>query len=306
MRISVIGAGAIGGNIARRLSEAGHEVLVADARGPEAVAADVREAGARAVDLDAATHDREVIVLSIPFAKQPELAGVLAGVSGDTVIVDTSNYYPVMNGHIEAVDNGQVESVWSAEQLGRPIVKAWNAALAGTQQTKGVPAGTPGRIAIPVAADTERARRTVMQLVDDTGFDPVDAGILAESWRQQPGTPAYCTELDAAELKRAFSARDRSAASRAARGPHRPPRVSVPGEVRYAGIAVAGNGLGLGGGLPRSVEPGGGARASCTSRGVWLRLLATDASTGASDGQSAEGGFGEAWRFHEQLTADPG
>ncbi|MGY1900076.1 NADPH-dependent F420 reductase [Nocardia gipuzkoensis] len=214
MRISVIGAGAIGGNIARRLSEAGHEVLVADARGPEAVAADVREAGARAVDLEAATHDREVIVLSIPFAKQPELADLLAGVSGDTVIVDTSNYYPSMNGHVEAVDNGQVESVWSAEQLGKPIVKAWNAALAGTQQTKGVPAGTPGRIAIPVAADSERARRTVMQLVDDTGFDPVDAGVLAESWRQQPGTPAYCTELDAAELQRALAAADKDEAPR--------------------------------------------------------------------------------------------
>ncbi|MGY1939771.1 NADPH-dependent F420 reductase [Nocardia gipuzkoensis] len=214
MRISVIGAGAIGGNIARRLSEAGHEVLVADARGPEAVAADVREAGARAVDLEAATHDREVIVLSIPFAKQPELAGVLAGVSGDTVIVDTSNYYPSMNGHIEAVDNGQVESVWSAEQLGKPIVKAWNAALAGTQQTKGLPAGTPGRIAIPVAADSERARRMVMQLVDDTGFDPFDAGVLAESWRQQPGTPAYCTELNLEELGQALAAADKDEAPR--------------------------------------------------------------------------------------------
>ncbi|MGY1969050.1 NADPH-dependent F420 reductase [Nocardia gipuzkoensis] len=214
MRISVIGAGAIGGNIARRLSETGHDVLVADARGPEVVATDVREAGARAVDLEAATHDRDVIILSIPFAKQPELTDVLAGVSGDTVIVDTSNYYPSMNGHVEAVDNGQVESVWSAEQLGKPIVKAWNAALAGTQQTKGVPAGTPGRIAIPVAADSERARRTVMQLVDDTGFDPVDAGTLAESWRQQPGTPAYCTELDAAQLQLALAAADKDEAPR--------------------------------------------------------------------------------------------
>ncbi|GGN99776.1 NADPH-dependent F420 reductase [Nocardia rhizosphaerihabitans] len=214
MRISVIGAGAIGGNIARRLAESGHEVLVADARGPQAVAAEVRQAGARAVELDAATQDREVIVLSIPFAKQPELADLLAGVSDETVIVDTSNYYPVMNGHIEAVDNGQVESVWSAEQLGKPIVKAWNAALAGTQQTKGLPTGTPGRIAIPVAADSERARRTVMRLVDDTGFDPVDAGILADSWRQQPGTPGYCTELDAAELQRALAAADKDEAPR--------------------------------------------------------------------------------------------
>ncbi len=214
MKISVIGAGVIGSNIARRLGEAGHEVLVADARGPEAVAADVLAAGARAVDPDDATHDREVIILSIPFSKQPELAGLLATVPGETVIVDTSNYYPGLTGHIRAVDDGQVESLWSAAQLGRPIVKAWNAALAGTQQTKGLPAGSPGRIAIPVAADSDRARRTVMRLVDDTGFDPVDAGVLAESWRQQPGTPAYCTELNAEELERALAEADKDEAPR--------------------------------------------------------------------------------------------
>ncbi len=70
------------------------------------------------------------------------------------------------------MDNGEVESVWNAKQLGRPVVKAWNAALAETQRTKGVPAGTPGRLAIPVAGDSEEARRVAMQLVDDTGFDP--------------------------------------------------------------------------------------------------------------------------------------
>jgi len=214
MKISVIGAGAIGGNLARRLSEAGHDVLVADARGPEAVAADIVAAGARAVDLGEATTDREVIILSIPFSKQPELADLLARVTTDTVVVDTSNYYPGMNGHVQAVDDGQVESVWSAEQLGHPVVKAWNAALAGTQHLKGVPAGTPGRLAIPVAADSDRARRIVMRLVDDTGFDPVDAGPLAESWRQQPGTPAYCTELNAGQLEQALAAADKDEAPR--------------------------------------------------------------------------------------------
>lgn len=214
MKISVIGAGAIGGNIARRLAEAGHDVLVADARGPEVVAAEVLQAGARAVALDAALQGRDVIVLSIPFSAVPELRDALADVPAETVVVDTSNYYPFMNGHIQAVVDGQVESVWSAEQLGRPVVKAWNAQLAETQRTKGVPAGTPGRIAIPVAADSEEARRLVMQLVDDTGFDPVDAGVLAESWRQQPGTPAYCTELDAEELRRALAAADKDEAPR--------------------------------------------------------------------------------------------
>ncbi|MCQ6269342.1 NAD(P)-binding domain-containing protein [Pseudarthrobacter sp. R1] len=212
MKISVIGAGAIGGNLARLLSEAAHDVLIVDARGPEIAATRVLPSGARAVDPEAAIDDRDVIILSIPFAKQPELADLLTKAAAETVIVDTSNYYPFMNGSVEAVDNGQVESVWSEEQLGRPIVKAWNAALAATQQTRGRPAGAADRIAIPVAADSDVARRTVMQLVDDTGFDPFDAGVLAESWRQQPGTPAYCTELNFVELGQALAAAEKGKA----------------------------------------------------------------------------------------------
>ncbi|GAA1167407.1 NAD(P)-binding domain-containing protein [Streptomyces hebeiensis] len=209
MKITVIGAGAIGGNLARKLSAAGHEVQVADARGPEAVPAEALESGARAVALDAAVRDRDVIVLSIPFDRVQELADLFASVPSETVVIDTSNYYPHLNGRIEAVENGQVESVRNAELLGRPVVKAWNAALAETQRTKGVPAGTPGRIAIPVAADSEQARRVAMQLVDDTGFDPYDAGVLADSWRQQPMGPAYCTELTLEEMGPALAAADR-------------------------------------------------------------------------------------------------
>jgi len=212
MRISVIGAGAIGSNLARLLSQAGHDVLVADARGPDVVSADALAAGARAVELDAATEGREVVILSIPFGKQPEVADLIATAPREAVIVDTSNYYPFIAGDIEAVDNGQVESLWSVEQLGRPIVKAWNAALAHTQQTKGMPAGSPGRIAIPVAADSADSRRLVMRLVEDTGFDALDAGVLADSWRQQPGTPAYCTELNLQELAQALAAADKEKA----------------------------------------------------------------------------------------------
>jgi len=212
MKISVIGAGAIGGNLARLLSKAGHEVLVADVRGPQAVPAEAVDAGARAVELDASTADREVIILSVPFSVQPELAGLVAAAPQDAVVVDTSNYYPHLTGRHDAVESGQVESLWSQEQLGRPVVKAWNAALAVTQQTRGLPAGSPGRIALPVAADSDEARKTVMRLVDDTGFDPYDAGVLAESWRQQPGTPAYCTELNLEELGKALAAADRDAA----------------------------------------------------------------------------------------------
>ncbi|MET8981443.1 NAD(P)-binding domain-containing protein [Streptomyces sp. NPDC004539] len=209
MKITVIGAGAIGGNLALKLSGAGHDVQVADARGPESVPAHVLESGARAVALDAAVQDRDVIILSIPFDRVPELAGLFTSVPEETVVIDTSNYYPHLNGRIEEVENGQVESVRNAERLGRPVVKAWNAALAETQRSKGLPAGTPGRIAIPVAADSDGARRVAMRLVDDTGFDPYDAGVLADSWRQQPMGPAYCTELTLDELGPALAAAGR-------------------------------------------------------------------------------------------------
>ncbi|WP_427135187.1 NADPH-dependent F420 reductase [Pseudarthrobacter sp. S9] len=212
MKVSVIGAGAIGGNIARRLSEAGHDVFIADVLGPESVNAEVAAAGAQPVELAAATKDRDVVILAIPFGVQPKLKDLVAAVPKSTVVVDTSNYYPGMNGHIEAVVDGQVESLWSQEQLGRPVVKAWNAALAETQRTMGKPAGSLDRIAIPVACDSAEARATVMQLVDDSGFDAYDAGTLAESWRQQPGTPAYCTELSVDDLGQALAAAERDKA----------------------------------------------------------------------------------------------
>jgi predicted dinucleotide-binding enzyme len=210
MKITIIGAGAIGGNLARKLSLAGHDVQVADARGPEAVAAGVLEAGARAVALDASVQGRDAIILAIPFGVHEKLAELIATAPAETVVIDTSNYYPHLSGRIEAVeDGGQVESVYASELLGRPVVKAWNAALAETQRTRGLPAGAAGRIAIPVAGDSAEAKKVAMGLVDDTGFDPYDAGALADSWRQQPMGPAYCTELTLDELPAALAAADR-------------------------------------------------------------------------------------------------
>ncbi|MFD5537994.1 NADPH-dependent F420 reductase [Streptomyces sp. NPDC127079] len=211
MKITVIGAGAIGGNLARKLSLAGHEVQVADRRGPEAVAPEVLESGARAVALDESVRGRDAIILAIPFGVAGQLAELFTTVPAETVVIDTSNYYPHLNGRIEEIDaEGKVESVHTSDLLGRPVVKAWNAALAETQRTRGVPAGTPGRIALPVAGDSEAARKVAMSLVDDTGFDPYDAGPLADSWRQQPMGPAYCTELTLDELPAALAAADRT------------------------------------------------------------------------------------------------
>ncbi|MEU4012343.1 NAD(P)-binding domain-containing protein [Streptomyces pseudogriseolus] len=211
MRIGVMGSGAIGAHLARVFSAGGHEVAVANSRGPETIDASVLEFGAQAVTAADVVQDKDVVILSVPFVKVPEVAGLFAFVPPETVVIDTTNYVPfgAWNIPIEGVGQGQVESLWVAQQLGRPVVKAWNAVLEGTLKTKGVPPGTPGRIALPVAADSDEAREVGMRLVDESGFDPFDAGKLADSWRQQPATPAYCTELTLDELGPALQAADR-------------------------------------------------------------------------------------------------
>ena len=124
----------------------------------------------------------------------------------ETVVIDTSNYYPQRDGRIDAIEAGQVESLWVAEQLGRPVVKAWNSIGSDSFAKKGKPAGSPDRIALPVAADREADRKVGMALVEDTGFDAFDAGTLADSWRQQPGAPCYCTDLTREEMPAALAA----------------------------------------------------------------------------------------------------
>lgn len=205
MKIGIIGAGNIGATIARKLVANGHDVKLANSRGPETIRDLARDLGAIAVSKKQAVKDVEVVVLSIPFAKYPDLTSVFSNVPAEVVVIDTSNYYPLRDGAITEVDNGKPESVWVSEQIGRPVIKAWNAVLSHTLSDRGKPQGTPGRIAIPVAGDDAKAKTTAMQLLETTGFDALDAGTLAESWRQQPGTPAYCTELTLDELKSALA-----------------------------------------------------------------------------------------------------
>lgn len=159
-----------------------------------------------------AVTDAEVVILSVPFAKNPDLTPVLARAPADAVVVDTSNYYPARDAKIAEVENGKPETVWASEQIGRPLVKAWNALLAQTLAEAGTEPGTANRIAIPISGDDAAAKALVSDLVSITGFDTVDAGPLADSWKLQPGTPAYCTELTADELKTALSAADKDRA----------------------------------------------------------------------------------------------
>lgn len=194
------------------MSAAGHHVKVANSRGPDTVDVHALSAGARAVAVDEVVTDVDVVILSVPLHRIPGVAPLFSQVPAETLVIDTSNYFPGRDSAIPALEDGQVESLWVAEQIGRPIVKAWNSILADSLARCGTPAGTPGRIALPVAADDDRARRMGMALVEETGFDAFDAGVLAESWRQQPGTPCYCTNLTSEELPAALATADSSRA----------------------------------------------------------------------------------------------
>jgi 8-hydroxy-5-deazaflavin:NADPH oxidoreductase len=210
VRIAVLGAGRIGGTIARRLSADGHAVTLANSRGPGTLRGLAEEIGATAAYAGEAAEGAQVVITSVPFPQVPSVREAISRAPDDAVVIDTSNYYSFKDGVIQAVEDGQVESVWVQEQLGRPIVKAWNSILAGSFLTKACPSGRPERIALAVSGDVAAAKRTAMELVDATGFDPVDAGSIADSWRQQPGSPAYCTDLTATELRPALAAAERS------------------------------------------------------------------------------------------------
>ena len=209
MKIGLIGTGNIGRTLARKLAAAGHEVKVANSRGPASIAADVLETGARAATVEEALSGVDVAILSTPHAAFPKIRQLVAALPSQTVVIDTSNYVPFRDGHNPSLDAGQVESEGVRDLFGRPIAKAWNAIFSESFAHRGQPKGHPERIAIPVAADRTRDREIAMTLVEDTGFDAFDAGVLADSWRQQPASPVYCTDRTLEELGPALAAAER-------------------------------------------------------------------------------------------------
>jgi predicted dinucleotide-binding enzyme len=208
MKIGVIGIGEMGGTLARRWSEKGHSVRVANSRGAEAVRKFSDEIGADAADVYGAVEGADVVLLSMPFPAVAKLPRDLFNRAAEgVVIIDTANYYPdVRDPRIAEIDAGMPESVWTSRQLGRPVFKAFNSIMFHALSELGKPEGSPDRLAIPVAGDDDRAKQIVMGLVNDMGFDPVDGGSLAESWRQQPSTPAYCCDYGAKNVRQGIRA----------------------------------------------------------------------------------------------------
>lgn len=207
MRIGIIGAGQIGGTLTRRLTALGHEVRVANSRGPETLADLAAETGAKAVTVRDAVRDVDLVVVTIPEARVRDLPrDLFAGVPDEVVVVDTGNYYPrERDGRIDEIEDGMPESRWVERRLGRPIVKAFNNIYAKSLMNNGRPAGSPDRIALPIAGDREADKAVVLKLIDELGFDGIDAGGLDESWRQQPGTPVYVADGNAEGVRRALA-----------------------------------------------------------------------------------------------------
>jgi len=207
MNIGIIGAGHIGGTLTRRLTALGHNVFVANSRGPETLVALAHETGAQPVTVEEAARNGKIIIVTIPEKNIPKLPrNLFAGAPNDVIVIDTGNYYPQQrDGRIEAIEQGTTESRWVSQQLGRPVVKTFNNIYADHLLRLGRPAGDPKRIALPVAGDEPQAKQIVIDLLDELGFDGVDAGTIDESWRQQPGTPVYATDHDAEGVRKALS-----------------------------------------------------------------------------------------------------
>ena len=199
MKVGVIGAGHIGGTLAARLVAEGHQVAISNSRGPETLHGVVD--GAQPMTVDDAARFGDVIVVSIPFGRYRE---VPADAVDGKLVIDTNNYYPQRDGHFPELDDGSTTSseLLQAHLPDARVVKAFNAISWTNLRDAGRPAGDPERLGIPLSGDDELAKRTVAELIEEIGFDAVDAGALAYGGRKhQVDAPAYGKGLPTAQLR---------------------------------------------------------------------------------------------------------
>jgi len=210
--IGFIGAGHIGSQVARLTISCGYPVVISNSRGPETLAALVGELGpsARAATALDTAKASQIVVVSIPLKNYRDVpVAPLAG----KIVIDTNNYYPQRDGHIPELDN---ESTTTAELLQAhlptsKVVKAFNHIYAAQLTTDGQPAGSKNRRALVIAGDDAAAKAVVTNLLDEFGFDTVDAGPLREGWRIQRDTPGYGPRRTAEELRKDLAAAKRCA-----------------------------------------------------------------------------------------------
>ena len=218
MKIGIIGAGHIGAGLAKKLVVLGHDVAIANSRGPQSLAAVAADTGARPVSVTEVVNGAAAVIIAVPERSVLSLPeGLFRDVPASVAVADAGNYYPGRDGVIAELESQTLtESEWVAKTIGRPVLKVFNNILAQSLVGCGRSKGAPDRIALPIAGDDVQGKAVFFDLVDALGFDPIDGGSLGESWRQQPGTPVYCTDLDASAATRALrsAVRAESAAKR--------------------------------------------------------------------------------------------
>jgi predicted dinucleotide-binding enzyme len=221
MKIGIIGAGNIGSALAGHFCKLRHTVLIANSRGPETLSRVAEATGATPVAISEVVKGVDLLIITIPMKAVPLLPkDLLRELPPGSPIIDTGNYYPLRDGLIDGIAAGMMESEWTSRVLGRPVIKAFNNIMSDSLIHGGRSKGSKNRIALPVSGDDTKAKRFVIALLDDMGFDGLDAGLLSESWRYEPGTPAYCPDptlkelillLQRADRKKAAGNRDQAA-----------------------------------------------------------------------------------------------
>lgn len=208
--LGLIGAGNIGQALARLAVDHGYDVVLSNSRGPETLTDVVAGLGpaARADTVEGAAAGGDIVVVTIPLkAYRSVPTEPLKG----KVVIDTNNYYPQRDGQIRELDDrSTTSSALLQEHLpDSHVVKAFNHITSAHLTADAQPAGTTGRRALAIAGDDEAAKAAVAGLIDNFGFDVVDLGSLAESWRIEPGTPGYGPRLPANELREALASAER-------------------------------------------------------------------------------------------------
>jgi predicted dinucleotide-binding enzyme len=202
MRIGIIGAGKIGSTLAHLFTDAGHEIAIANSRGPDTLRDLEKELGdhGHAGTVAEAARFGDVAVVTVPLKAYRELP--TDDLAGKTVI-DTCNYYPERDGHVAALDDDSTTSSELVQQhlTGAHVIKAFNAMRFDHLREYGHEGGANQRYGIPVAGDDPAAKKQVFDLIEQIGFEPVDAGGLADSRTFQPGTDVYTADLTAADLR---------------------------------------------------------------------------------------------------------
>lgn len=203
--IGIIGAGNVGNALALQFTKAGHSVKVANSRGPESLKEFEKYTGAKAIGMQDLLEDIDILFIAIPFGNVLTLKPIINSLSEKTIVVDTGNYVPQRDGIIEEIQDGYPETAWMSKELQHPLVKAFNNIIANGIIINARPQQVLNKIALPISGNDPRSKNVIMTLINEIGITSYDAGGLEESWRQQPGQPAYCTDPSITELNTLLS-----------------------------------------------------------------------------------------------------